>query len=64
VTAVEIHVRDAFLATLPLTGRTQKGVPFPVQNFGTFGVTLDYEIFNFGKRRRRDPGAPGSERAN
>jgi outer membrane protein TolC len=22
-----------------------------VHNFGTFGVTLDYEVFDFGKRR-------------
>jgi len=29
----------------------QDGVPFLVHNFGTFGVTLDYDIFDFGKRR-------------
>jgi outer membrane protein TolC len=29
----------------------QDGVPFLVRNFGTFGVTLDWEVFDFGKRR-------------
>lgn len=29
----------------------QNGVPFLVHNFGTFGLTLDYDIFDFGKRR-------------
>jgi outer membrane protein TolC len=29
----------------------QDGVPFLVRNFGTFGVNLDYEVFDFGKRR-------------
>ena len=29
----------------------QNGVPFLVRNFGTFGVTLNWEVFDFGKRR-------------
>jgi outer membrane protein TolC len=29
----------------------QDGVPFLVRNFGTFGVNLDWEVFDFGKRR-------------
>jgi outer membrane protein TolC len=29
----------------------QNGVPFLVHNFGTFGVTLTYDVFDFGKRR-------------
>jgi outer membrane protein TolC len=29
----------------------QNGVPFLVHNFGTFGVTLNYDVFDFGKRR-------------
>jgi outer membrane protein TolC len=29
----------------------QDGVPFLVRNFGTFGVTLNWEVFEFGKRR-------------
>jgi outer membrane protein TolC len=29
----------------------QDGVPFLVRNFGTFGVSLSYDVFDFGKRR-------------
>lgn len=29
----------------------QNGVPFLVHNFGTFGVVMNYDIFDFGKRR-------------
>lgn len=29
----------------------QDGVPFFVHNFGTFGVSLSYDVFDFGKRR-------------
>jgi len=29
----------------------QNGVPFLVRNFGTFGVSLDWDVFDFGKRR-------------
>jgi outer membrane protein TolC len=29
----------------------QDGVPFLVRNFGTFGVTLNWDVFDFGKRR-------------
>jgi outer membrane protein TolC len=29
----------------------QDGVPFLVHNFGTFGVSLTYDVFDFGKRR-------------
>jgi outer membrane protein TolC len=29
----------------------QDGVPFLVRNFGTFGVTLNWEVFDFGGRR-------------
>jgi outer membrane protein TolC len=29
----------------------QNGVPFLVHNFGTFGVNLSWDIFDFGKRR-------------
>ncbi len=28
----------------------QNGVPFLVHNFGTFGVALNYDVFDFGKR--------------
>ncbi len=29
----------------------QNGVPFLVRNFGTFGVVMNYDVFDFGKRR-------------
>jgi outer membrane protein TolC len=29
----------------------QAGVPFLVRNFGTFGVNLEWNVFDFGKRR-------------
>ena len=29
----------------------QDGIPFFVRNFGTFGVSLNWELFDFGKRR-------------
>jgi outer membrane protein TolC len=29
----------------------QNGVPFVAHNFGTFGLTLTYDVFDFGKRR-------------
>src|SRR5262249_58228257 len=29
----------------------QDGVPFLVHNFGTFGVNLSWDVFDFGKRR-------------
>ena len=29
----------------------QDGVPFFVRNFGTFGINLNYTVFDFGKRR-------------
>jgi outer membrane protein TolC len=29
----------------------QDGVPFLVRNFGTFGISLDWTVFDFGKRR-------------
>src|SRR6516162_6409955 len=29
----------------------QDGVPFLVRNFGTFGINLNWEVFDFGKRR-------------
>jgi outer membrane protein TolC len=29
----------------------QDGVPFLVRNFGTFGISLNWDVFDFGKRR-------------
>jgi len=31
----------------------QNGVPFLVRNFGTFGVNLNWDVFDFGKRRAK-----------
>ena len=31
----------------------QDGVPFFVHNFGTFGVNLNWDVFDFGKRRAK-----------
>ena len=47
----------------------QDGVPFLVRNFGTFGVNLNWDVFDFGKRRavvaraRSAIGASGRESA-
>jgi outer membrane protein TolC len=45
--------KSAFIPDISVFARQsyQNGVPFLVHNFGTFGVTLDYEVFDFGKRR-------------
>jgi outer membrane protein TolC len=29
----------------------QNGVPFLVRNFGTFGISMNWDVFDFGKRR-------------
>jgi len=38
---VTVYARDSY----------QDGVPFLVRNFGIFGVNLDWDVFDFGKRR-------------
>jgi len=38
---ITVYARDSY----------QDGVPFLVRNFGTFGVNLDWDVFDFGKRR-------------
>jgi outer membrane protein TolC len=38
---ISVHARHSY----------QDGVPFFVQNFGTFGFNLDWEVFDFGKKR-------------
>jgi outer membrane protein TolC len=45
--------KSAYIPDVSIFARQsyQNGVPFLVHNFGTFGVTLDYEVFDFGKRR-------------
>lgn len=45
--------RSAYIPDISVFARQsyQNGVPFLVHNFGTFGVTLSYDVFDFGKRR-------------
>jgi len=45
--------KSAYLADITAYARQsyQDGVPFLVHNFGTFGVSLNYDVFDFGKRR-------------
>jgi outer membrane protein TolC len=45
--------KSAYIPDVSLFARQsyQNGVPFLVHNFGTFGIALDYDVFDFGKRR-------------
>ena len=45
--------KSAYLPDITAYARQsyQDGVPFLVRNFGTFGVSLNWEVFDFGKRR-------------
>jgi outer membrane protein TolC len=45
--------KSAFIPDISIFARQsyQNGVPFLVHNFGTFGATLSYDVFDFGKRR-------------
>jgi outer membrane protein TolC len=45
--------RSAYIPDVTAYARDsyQNGVPFVVHNFGTFGVNLDWNVFDFGKRR-------------
>ena len=45
--------KSAFIPDITAYARHsyQDGVPFLVHNFGTFGVNLTYDLFDFGKRR-------------
>lgn len=45
--------RSAYIPDITAYARDsyQNGVPFVVHNFGTFGVNLDWNVFDFGKRR-------------
>jgi outer membrane protein TolC len=44
--------KSAYIPDISIFARQsyQNGVPFLVHNFGTFGATLTYDIFDFGKR--------------
>jgi outer membrane protein TolC len=45
--------KSAYLPDVTVFARHsyQDGVPFIVRNFGTFGVNLNWDLFDFGKRR-------------
>jgi outer membrane protein TolC len=45
--------KSAYIPDVSLFARHsyQNGVPFLIHNFGTFGVSLNYDVFDFGKRR-------------
>ncbi len=45
--------KSAYIPDISVFARQsyQNGVPFLVHNFGTFGITMNYDVFDFGKRR-------------
>lgn len=45
--------KSAYIPDVSVIARQsyQNGVPFLVHNFGTFGVVMNYDVFDFGKRR-------------
>jgi outer membrane protein TolC len=52
-TAAVTSAKSAFIpdVTAYASDTSQSGVAFIVPNFGTVGVRLDYDVFDFGKRR-------------
>ena len=52
-TAGVTAAKTAYIPDVTLFARHsyQNGVPFLVHNFGTVGVNLSYDVFDFGKRR-------------
>ena len=52
-TAAVASAKSAFIPdiTAYASDTWQNGVPFVVSNFGTVGVRLSYDVFDFGKRR-------------
>ena len=51
--AAVIAAKSAYIPDITAYARHsyQDGLPFLVQNFGTFGLHLDWDVFDFGKRR-------------
>jgi len=51
--AAIIAAKSAYIPDVSAFARQsyQNGVPFLVHNFGTFGLSVNYDIFDFGKRR-------------
>jgi outer membrane protein TolC len=45
--------KSAYIPDIAVFARQsyQNGVPFQVHNFGTFGIAMSYDVFDFGKRR-------------
>jgi outer membrane protein TolC len=45
--------KSAYIPDISVYARQsyENGVPFLPRNFGTFGVLMDYDVFDFGKRR-------------
>jgi outer membrane protein TolC len=45
--------KSAYIPDVSIFARQsyQNGIAFLVHNFGTFGAVLDYDVFDFGKRR-------------
>ena len=48
-----VAAKSAYIPDVTAIARQsyQNGVPFVSRNFGTFGLTLTYDVFDFGKRR-------------
>jgi outer membrane protein TolC len=51
--AAVVAAKSAYIPDVSVFARHsyQNGAPFLVHNFGTFGVVLNYDVFDFGKRR-------------
>lgn len=45
--------KSAYIPDISIFARQsyQNGVPFLVRNFGTFGIAMRYDVYDFGKRR-------------
>ena len=48
-----VAAKSAYIPDITAIARHsyQSGVPFVDRNFGTFGISLTYDVFDFGKRR-------------
>ena len=51
--AAVVAAKSAYLPDIAVFARHsyQNGIPFLVRNFGTFGIAMNYDVFDFGKRR-------------
>jgi hypothetical protein len=49
-----IAAKSAYISDITAYARHsyQSGVPFPVRNFGTFGLHLTRDVFDFGRRKQ------------